>query len=1352
MPASTVLVDEDDAAAAREQRGALLQPHTQPFLGLADESICLLCASPLSTNCGFSNYALAQNSQTGTWQLEMQSCTCEQCDLHANESANDADLQDGMARQRMLDRHRFSRLDAILRVDAPLETVRLLTVNRVPVLQLRSLLADYGADLGFSAADLELFETHLLRSFEHTTQFIYTEDGQALFETRVVARVAELETMYQICVPQFVIDNAPLCRYYSAALLRVVSAYDHIRRLVEDLRWRYDTDARVQTVVLYLQLFADTHLDLMVTCDGLGGGEAFGDRWLTTPTSKTIIVNLEPLPANASAQQHRERRDIQNKALMSDAVYFSPLERAYPHPLRCVYAGEMINFGPSLLQSNIWVSVREVTPSETSRTLHAFLGKAAPHKCMKRNLDTMMSQEIGSQPGLVPVICNMLETTQLGNYPGARTRPLWRSRLCTRRSYHWERFDLHTWCAACHSGVRSACPHCEAEQSVDPSATASSTTSVDGKKTTSQHANHLCEMCQFLRHNKFLVFFAIKEFFVFSVRQQGLLNTMLEQESGWIEHCSLLLHAVDDARRILSAAFADRNNANPDVVRRALWRASRHMVLLHDCNKPTMKRLFKSPFLYPQMLSTINRHHRKEIVVWNWTGCQEPADFLIAPLRRDSGDPDAFPTSIGGASAQERFYGCDERLPHLNGQRWCDVYTIEQVDQVAGYCARRLGGDIVPSMLKVVGMSPEATDKLELLCFNSVIRDMPDNRLAAECRKIGQRYKTDYHLLHCFLRALRRHHVVRTFPLDAHQTRLQARVLRLRHRLDPWSPLPRDTHCVAVCRNDADIFATIVNAADGSEEQDALSKDGSAIALDPAIFARGVTSTYFDHKLGGLVCSRDYKSANSRKWRKQNMQRSLWYECDSTDKSVLKEARSAALSIRTSNENKRACESSPLEYHSLLGVVLCVKNRAITLCVKCGAPCIYQDACMSSHGITCGREIRFAEADRHSQLRQFSTLQTHALRTRDDNGQFPIRDSILFARQSKNNAHADLFDRITTPVFDQSRGYDRLMFINAMAAQPRRLLNNGDKLIKHDVTYLLDPPPPNPEEAETPKVLRSRASRPRTSRKQKQAATDDIPQTEELGDDDEDCGTTAELPVDDKEVPMKFAERQSRAAVAYAERHRVKPHNYSDEEWAQKQDDEKLFAWMKEGRAFREQYIELRDRHAQTVMRPLAELMTKEYERVEALRKDEFFEKEMQRMRAIDECIESEARTKRTLCVDNFTERQISSMSTFFMQSGMLEIRHDIVCAFCRIVCDPRGQYKRVTVDNMDAMLVHPLTNKPLEERGAVEIWLCNNEFGHAEHFLRARELPLATDLFFHIKHRRQRAQEQALKKKSGAR
>jgi hypothetical protein len=1226
------------------------------------------------------------------------------------------------------------------------------------------MLFDSGATLGL-CYDEEALEV-VLCSFEQTTSFIITQYGQEMLEQRVFMRAAEIETRYHITVPPVVANNPTYHYYYSAALLRIVVAFDHITRLTSDLRWHYDTDTLVQNCVFNLTLFADTHQELFVMCDAMGA--IYEDDWLSTPTSQTITVNLPPLPVNATAAEWRARKELQNKALLSDAVYFSPLERAYPHPLRAVCAGELINFGSSLVQSNLWMAVREVSLSDTARCLHALLGKAGPHKCLKRNLDIMISQELGAQPVLVPVLFNLLETTQLGNYPGARYRPLWRARLCIRRSFHWEKFELNTWCAACHKGVRSTCPKCPKKDDISAEAT-----SIDGKKSTALHSEHLCDVCQFLRSNKYLVFFAIKEFYIYSIREQGLINAMLEQESGWIEHCALLLHALDDVRRILSSAFADKDNTNPEVVRRALWRASRHMVLMHDCNKPTMRRLYKSPYMFEQMLSKMHRYHRKEIVVWQWTGCQQPEDFLMAPLLRDRGDANAFPTNHG-VSATARFYACDERLPHLGGKRWCDVYTLENVNRVAQFCVRNLGGDLVPSMLFTVGMSPHASELLEKLHFNSTVRDLPDNKLMKECRNIGSKHMTDFHLLHHFLRMLKRHHAVRSFPLDLTQTRLQSRALRLRHKIDPWGVLPRDTHHVAVCRNDEQVFASVVEAADfNAESDDAMAKDGSALTLDATIFARGVTSAFFDHDQGALVCPRDAKSANAKKWRKSDQQRAVWFSASGTEDSLPLRV-SNALSIRTSLENKRECARGPLEYHSLLGSVLCVGNRALTLCVKCGCVCTWQDTCMTTWGMTCGREIRFAERERYSALQQFATLQTATLRNRDDNGVFDVRETILLAPQSsaKRDPRADLFDRVTTPVFDQARGYEHLLFINAMNSAPRSLVDKSDKMMKDDITYLLDETS-QPSERRQLSVTRSRASRPRTSRKQKAIATDDVPEAEE-GDGGptpdlvgstscnckEECECDAvdevfrapDAPVNSDEtiIPMKLGERQKRAGVPYAERHRVQPHNYSDNEWQALNDEQKLFAWTNEGRVFREQYLALKQKPSEISASPLAELMFIENERQARLRADGFFDKEMARMRAIDECAASEGRSRRSLCMDNFSDEQIVEMRQMFIEAGLLEVRHDICCAFCRIVCDPRGQFKRISVVNLDGMLVNPLTGKPIEERGVVQIWLCNNEWKHVERMMRDKELPLASDLFIQINSKRARAREQALRHGGG--
>ena len=412
--------------------------------------------------------------------------------------------------------------------------------------------------------------------------------------------------------------------------------------------------------------------------------------------------------------------------------------------------------------------------------------------------------------------------------------------------------------------------------------------------------------------------------------------------------------------------------------------------------------------------------------------------------------------------------------------------------------------------------------------------------------------------------------------------------------------------------------------------------------------------------------------------------------------------------------------------------------------------------------MTCGREIRFADRERYSAVQQFATVQTHTLRNRDDNGLFDVRETILLAPQSatKRDRRAAIFDRETTPVFNRSRCYEQLLFINAMKAAPKSLLNTGDKLMKADVTYLLDADPEQMAGEESLTVTRSRASRPRTSRKQKDLPTDDLPTVATAGDDEENCACgeshdnddehchTSPTETDETVVSMKLAERQERAAVPYAERHRVRPHNYTEIEWNELNDAQRMVAWTNEGRVFREQYLALKQKPAEQAARPLTELMLRENERFAKLQSDGFYETEMAKMRAIDECIESEARSKRTLCLDSFSDSQIESMRQLFVEAGMLEIRHDIVCAFCKIVCDPRGQYRRVSVLNIDGMLVNPLTNKPIEERGVVQIWLCLNEYRHIERMLKDKELPLASDVFLLINARRQRARDQVQRNK----
>jgi hypothetical protein len=72
-----------------------------------------------------------------------------------------------------------------------------------------------------------------------------------------------------------------------------------------------------------------------------------------------------------------------------------------------------------------------------------------------------------------------------------------------------------------------------------------------------------------------------QEFYVYTVARNGVVNSILEQESGWTEHCSMLLRSLDDARQMISDIFRTPTSATEEHIRTTLRLASRHMALLH---------------------------------------------------------------------------------------------------------------------------------------------------------------------------------------------------------------------------------------------------------------------------------------------------------------------------------------------------------------------------------------------------------------------------------------------------------------------------------------------------------------------------------------------------------------------------------------------------------------------------------------------------------------------------------------------------------------------------------------------------------------------------------------------------
>jgi hypothetical protein len=521
-----------------------------------------------------------------------------------------------------------------------------------------------------------------------------------------------------------------------------------------------------------------------------------------------------------------------------------------------------------------------------------------------------------------------------------------------------------------------------------------------------------------------------------------------------------------------------------------------------------------------------------------------------------------------------------------------------------------------------------------------------------------------------------------------------------------------------------------------SDRAAAANGDGSAIAIGKAhpMYATGVMGAFYDNEKHAIVCPRDVVSSNARKLRKSDEQRAMW--CEDLQR---------ATSIRTSLEVKRQCGSHSLEAISMIGHGVRVGNHSYVMCCKCASICMYQDCGVSPHGITCGREIRFFEADR------FMALQTHVSpvvqhrRGHVQGDVMPLREVLLVAPPATGD-RSDLFTRTSTPVIDQKLTQSRLPFIDAAmtmgdAAARKSLMAASENPAEGDLGHLLDESDADEVEYGAGAITKSRAARPRTVRTAKprgKQSTQPLPTTETVDPnrDELDAALRGET------RPMKPIDKQRRTLARFAERHRVRPDDFDEAEWTALPDDVKLFAWMDAGRT----YYHCRALLSTSVLpnrdELLAQALRVETERCDALRAQNYYRRELDRMERADECEESERRRARWLHMESFSNASIERMRQFCVGMGLIELQHDIVCAYCKLSCDPKGRYTRMVVSNIDAVLRHPLTGEQIEERGLVQIFMCPNCWKNAEPLLRANPAPMVSELFEAVDARRKKAKD----------
>jgi hypothetical protein len=514
------------------------------------------------------------------------------------------------------------------------------------------------------------------------------------------------------------------------------------------------------------------------------------------------------------------------------------------------------------------------------------------------------------------------------------------------------------------------------------------------------------------------------------------------------------------------------------------------------------------------------------------------------------------------------------------------------------------------------------------------------------------------------------------------------------------------------------------------------------------------------------------------------------------------EPEKVARSIRESLQAQRDCQRDVLEEVSLLGRVVRVGKRAYTFCVRCGSVCAWQDSCMTSQGMTCGREIRYAPPNRYTELRQFVSPATTQMRVVAADNLCDMRGTLLCAPRA-TNTRADLFTRTCTPVFDDKREYTRMSLMrnriafrrplaltssdNAAITPP--LISSADADIDAAVTIVTQPKAfdsssatllmssycsDEPAGPATVRVRPKRRTRKRTTHEEiakvlKQGEREDATDEEirraselrrvraelELAVTDEDAHRIikstnvdiAEMLVRDFEA-LLIDEQRERDALPMAKQHNVRPQNFDADEWQALSDEERFYRWTFEGRRNRKLWLYVRAHNTEDRDEQIARVEADWARLMAEWRASNFYADELQRLADCDMVREQNERTRRTLQLDAFTDLQVDKMRRFMIDIGAMPVRYEVCCAYCRLPCDPRGAYRAVSVLNVDRTLVDPRTNVPVAERGVVRIFLCAQCYKSVRYgLLRRNSLPMASDVFIIIQSQRAQAADRNMRK-----
>lgn len=909
-------------------------------------------------------------------------------------------------RARIAERHNTEMLDHILGVDEPVSTQMHHVPNRVPVLLLRLMLLravdsvdervlhePSMPDVPLAGYCRDAVLPNIFCSFSNTIAYMNCREARSLFERQVLKRREQLEKRYSLDISDEIVHNTNACLIMAAALLRIVVASDMKHEVRTNSRYNYTRNEAVQNYEFQLQLFIDTHLDLLLSADVRG---SYTDTAICEPMSVSVTMPPEALASNSPVH---------------DILRRSIFERSYPHPLRAPSAYELPDMTNSILGSDLWTKASDNTRSKVSELIHNMLSKTQNHRCAGRNIAKMVCEMWGyNQPTLV-FINNILELHSLGNYPGVVYRPNIRARKATRRAYSLDKLTPEPWCAWCHYADTYPCPQPGCENK-------------NMKERIKNHKNHVCAMCRQFEKIESKLSVAVREYFVFTVRHNFVIDNIMRIDNEWSAYANVIGLAANESRTFVERMYGSSKALSAQALTAVQAEQTQAIELVLQCNK-FMQRLRKD-YKFAELMLRMCDHAHTHVVCQTWSGLQRPEDFLMAPIVTQNKPYENERLS--------RLNTCFAELPHLNNRRWCDVFTLRDLDMVAQMMLYH-AGDIIVSLLHMVGVSTACLEVVTTLYIHSEWRNMPDNSFKSACIELYNNYPVDFHIIHYLLSRICHHDQFKIMTIDDRCAVAQVKALRQRHCLMPFQELPPNVDWLYFCDGEWRTYGDIVEPLTEELVQKAVDDfNGDALAVTNAPFGVGPKGALYSHSSKKLHCTRPSSSSIAKKLDRDGFleKGELFGE---TEKKATTEDKKTAKSIRVALRAIRDC-SKPLKYVPMIGRLVRIGSRVYARCTVCASPFVVSPSSMSSNGFVCGRHVQILEVDRYMELRQFVNRHNTELRVTarspdDTNDVFPLIGKFSTIERNVVKTHTCI-SRIPNILFAPAKVKPKSPFIDKM--------------------------------------------------------------------------------------------------------------------------------------------------------------------------------------------------------------------------------------------------------------------------------------------------------------------------------